>query len=338
MTDDERDAARKADMAFYRFTDDAERTVRALNAVGSRLFLAIVQQLVLPPKTLKAVEVAAKTWRKEVRWPPVSWKIDSHRAWIERFESLLKTAQRHAQVAATAIKEGKTHDEEGSTTQVKAGSFTLVNTAGFDTDIMRNVAEVVEDAERKVRAAGFGQVCYGNVIVANKLSGKTAVQAFYVNDSDEMFVRADKDSSDDKVRAVIHELGHRLHHVFHKNKTDKIERLYRTTKIRARYDVKRIPDEHLPEPGFKFRDGRKEYTVVSATPDEVRVLVNGREATVSAKHWMNFFGIIDPSGEGFVTHYASKAPDENFAELFLFYCLGKLSAQHKRDFEWIISG
>jgi hypothetical protein len=309
------------------------------------LFLAVLQQLSLPSNLTKKVQAAARYWSKT----RVTARKDT-RAWLRNFRSLngpslflthIGTWREHLALARECLEKGVSHDAVD--TKIKAGPFTLVNTGNFSSDVMERVKGEVEKAAKAMTSAGFGKVCYGEVLVTNTIQSKGTVMAFYMLASDEMFVRANIKPGWDTVETICHELAHRLQNKFLSGKQRDINNLYRQIG-NERVDPNTLP---WPEEGqeVEFKGMKLKVLDVSRYGNKIKFgLPPGSEdaprgITFSAniEGWSKQFSGVDVKTHRFVSNYAKKGgPDENFAEMVSFYALGKLPADQIPLLEAII--
>ncbi len=306
---------------------------------GRRLFLSILQQYALPPKLLKPVQAAAKFWSKStvaVRPDKRNW-MPSFTAYVEAYLKLLDEFHRQISVAEQALEQGKLHSDPDSQTKLPAGPFTVVNTGNFPLEVIEKVVDVVKKAADLMREAGFGKVCYGDILVSNTI-GVSGFLAFYMPRSDEMFVRANIPVTSETVRYVCHELAHRLEHQFLKGKEARIKSLYDTVKGQD-FTAQFTRSTDWPEPGDTVEHEGKKLTVIRVDAKNKNVVYhkegdppNSRYAT-HVQYWIQDFKGIPPHEQkdfkGFVTGYAKKSPGENFAEMISYFAIGKLPDEQK---------
>ena len=290
------------------------------------LCFAILQQLALPPKLRKSIEVASRFWSKSPRLNVKGGSYDETIAkGVALYLDLLDTFKKHEKLFEDALRVGKTHSdsdpEGGVVTKYKAGPFTLVNTGGFDDKTMVDKSKLFEVAAEKMHAIGLGKVCYGDVLVTNQLSNKR-VQAFYLLSKDEVFVRGDTGISLDMVHSVCHELTHRLEEKFLASKKPAIVALYNTLKVHGM--VEKMPDigETVTYQGTTLvvdeRDVRRKILKLMSPENPLRRL------PVSLATFRVLKG-DPPNPMSFVSDYAKRGgPQENFAEMVAFYAMGKL--------------
>lgn len=311
---------------------------KRMKSIGYALFLGIIETYALPDKVRKPIEVASSFWTKFTGRPPRGKdQLDAMFKFLDRYDEYVKVIGKQIVAARQALAVGVEHGTQApeAQTKVTAGSFTLINGGGFPVERMQGAARHLEKAEALIRSAGFGQVCYGEAVIGNKLNGKAGVAAFYLKDSDQLFVRAD--GREDDVRVIIHELGHRLHRRFLHGRDHIIESAYETTKTLSRFGIGgaiRLPKDMIPEVGHVYKEGRFTYTVTYADETTIQfVRSDGKTGSFTIASWMSAHGIPNPTGHGFVTQYAGTSAGENFAELFAYYCMGKLAEGHRKDFE-----
>lgn len=326
-----------------------------IRRIAADLCLAILQQLALPPKTRKGIEAAAKVWSKDRRWKAKArYGSDEYAAEVTaKFLDDVQVLRKYQALFTSALREGKLHSDEGEgATKLKAGSFTLVNTGGFSQEDMARVAKLVEESEERLRRIGLGQVCYGDILVTNRIQAQANVQAFYLPSKDEMFIRADAKVSMDGVQMVTHELTHRYVNKFMPSSLKSgMHRIYMTIEGQP-VSVPKIGEE-ITHKGKTLRvkdyDFRRQ-TVTMESPDDEKTCalcakpvgehVTGPDGLPDPHHpviqkyvykmpveaYNRAAGKDEPEGAlKFVTPYAkSGGPEENFCEMVAFYCLGKL--------------
>jgi hypothetical protein len=322
-----------------------------LTGPGHRLFLGILQTYTLPPALLKKVEACSRFYLKNPR-PTKERGTNLFESAIKRldiYEKYLGVVRGHLEIARAAIVKGKEHQEEGeAATKVRVGNFTVVNVGGFSGEVMKNVSEVIQKVEDKAQKAGFGNVCYGNVEISGTLKRSKDV-AFYLVANDELYVRANLKPNHDSVKTTLHELGHRHCYKFLAGGKRAVERLY--YKIKGDESDREIPPEMYPKKGDKMVSKGTTYVVTylegwgkQRKVNLVQEDVPTKRGHISLEAWLHNQGafardVTRPGFKGFVTEYARKGgPDENYAEMFAFYCLGKLPASQVELFEQTIKG
>lgn len=322
---------------------------------GHQLFLAILQTYTLPPALRKKIEMASRIYLKSTK-PRFKEKRSPfhYLEYIQVYEKYIALLQSHIAYAKEAIAKGKEHTEEGAgATKMKVGPFTLVNTGGFSEKQMNEVADVVQKATAFAQSSGFGEACYGEVQVTNTIS-KANVLAFYLLAKDEMFVRANVKASTDVVRTFLHELGHRYEHKFLASKKGGIARLYQMLSGQERNRAWDPKKQKFPEPGETLEAKGRTYVVRRTIPgpglNGFKVLLDVQgDPSASARVPLDAFwqlkGVAardidtNPNYIGFVTDYAKKGgPSENFAEMFAFYCMGRLPVLQSVPFEELVFG
>lgn len=312
---------------------------KRMRGVGNLLFLSILQQLAVPPNKVKKVQAAAKFWskakmvlRKDKRkWAP------RHTEDVVAYGTLLSTYREQVALVTDLLATAKPHGTE-ETPKLKAGPFTLVNTGNFDAPTMERVRDTVEKAAKAMTSAGFGKVCYGDIMVSNTITSKSDILAFYLTTKDEMFVRANVKPNIDSVQTICHELAHRLQFKFLASKTDEIRTLYQSIARHVRFGGPEIPKEAWPEIGreVEYKGDKLVVLNVSQTLNKIEFgeppapgVYRRKVYKAPVEWWLrNIEGKEPERGpdfKGFITTYAQKGgPDENFAEMVAFYALGKL--------------
>lgn len=220
-----------------------------------------------------------------------------------------------------------------------AGCFRVVNTGDFDSKTMARAHTMVERAAELVNAAGFGEVCYGDAYITQRLK-REVVLAFYMQTEDRMYVRAKPKKGEDalEVETIVHELGHRLDTMFLTKEGQRLnERVYGD--FRHRLEVSKIANPLDVREGYEFVDslGRK-YVV-----DQVLGLYEVHYHRVEdpcykGKMAWKAFQVSEGArmeDDPFPTHYARKDATEMFAELFLVYVMGRATAEQREVFERI---
>jgi hypothetical protein len=307
------------------------------------LFWAILQQLSLPANLTKKVQAASKYWtksrlnapRRDKRpWASGFRGIEAPAAYLEQ----MSVWREHMALARECLAKGVPHGE-GTKSKVQAGPFTLVNTGSFPDEVMENVKQAVLKAAKGLTSVGLGKICYGDILVSKQIKARSNVLAFYIINSDEMFVRADAKATHDIVQTICHELAHRLEHKFMGSPNRAINSLYNTI---ARYDgVQAGAVSGWPEVGRRIK--YKKLDLVVSKVDKVGNkitfeqppapgLIKRKRYSAPLEWWVENIDVgakieRSPDFNGFITPYAKKGgPGENFAEMVAYYALGELPA------------
>jgi hypothetical protein len=219
---------------------------------------------------------------------------------------------------------------------------------------MDEVADLTQKAGALIKSSGLGKVCYGNILVTNSLM-KNSVLAFYVWEEDEVLIRANFKSDRDTLRTIIHELGHRYQHQFMKGRDAEVKAFYNQMEGEEDHRIKDKLNDLKPKVGdtIEVKGVTWETTHVLPTAGRsgikyfVSMQMKGEpyvKGKMDLESWLSYKGIKlrnpdDQTLRGFVTEYAKKGgPVENFAEMFSFYCLGKLRKEYKEAFEALVFG
>ena len=315
------------------------------------LFLAILQQYVLPPQLRKSIENASRFWSKTRMKARSKSPYGSYDELADNLRTYVKVCQelrKQVSSAMAAIVKGKLHSdpEVAAVTRFPAGPFTAINTGGFDDKVMAAAVDVCKKAATAFSGSGLSKVCYGDVLISKTVNNKRTVAAFYIPGNDEMFIRANTPDNWDTIQIVCHELAHRLHYKFLKSKDFEIRRLY--SQMSAERFTARETGQY-PSPGETTRYKGKTIVVREVSPWKGTIKLKeeapkpGEENvvyTVSIDGWYQLKGLSPadiPDFKGFVTKYARTNPDENFAEMVSFYVLGKLPKTQVPLLEEILS-
>lgn len=300
----------------------------ALMDIARVLCLTIIQGFVLPPKVRKAIEAASKFWSRNPRLKGSGKTIEEWDASkVDSYLEDLEDFRKYEKLFALALEQGKGHSEEGpEATRLKAGPFIIVNTGGFDITLMQQKAALVEEAAKRMESIGLGQVCYGDVLLSNKLASRDNVVAFYHIASDEMFVMGKSQDGSDAVRTICHELTHRYEHKFMGIRRDLVKKLYATI---AGHSM--ITGGKAPAKGDELPYKGKTLVVVDYNYMRKSVKLKDPNGNPKETYSMPLETYLELKGErlesdsSFITHYAKiGGPSENFAEMVSFYAMGKL--------------
>ena len=322
---------------------------------GSTLFFSILRRYSLEPKLRKKIEACARFYSKS--------RVNHPKRGEEQqvYEKFLELYKEQFDLAKEAIETGKIKGSEDDTEihSLQAGPFTVVNTGGFSEEVMNEVVSAVEKANSAIQSKGLSQVCYGDVLVSNTLYKGNSTLAFYMYGKDELFVRANLKKLKDRVdtvQTIIHELGHRFENKFLKDK-NKMNAMYRKlSNQESQEEQDLLKDESLrPVPGDELKQLKNgemiSYVVTKVGYDKVHLQMKDEPrvtAKISLLGWISLpsslktgasadAGAKIPTHSVFVTNYAKTNPSECFAEMFAFYCLGKLPADQVAMMEDVLA-
>jgi hypothetical protein len=171
------------------------------------------------PKNLAALEKSQKFWERPFRWNHKGDPVEGSR----KYPSVL--AELRKQLAA--IQEAAARVSTSGVEPEIVGKFELYDALG-DQQTKNSVATTLQKVTRAMTTLGLGAYCYGKVTIVNstKLHGHSS--AFYVKNTDELYVG---DMKGQDVRAVCHEIGHRIHTKL--NLRSKTKSLYETVQERG---------------------------------------------------------------------------------------------------------
>jgi hypothetical protein len=333
----------------YEYLFFPTHSLEALQKVGVRnLFLGLLQQYDLPAQVRKKVEACSRFYEK-TRFARAKTFEDS----IKLFKKVLNSYQEHLAIAKDAFSQAAVRGVDAPTI-LKAGPFRVVNTGGFDEPTMDTCAKVIEKAVHLLAKKGLGKVCYGDALISNTLANPK-ILAFYLVGSDEFFVRANlKGKEGAALQTIIHELAHRLSTKFLQSKQREIASIYRKIKSRDSESTSNFEQEVLSDParapkpgdtlvdrGVTFVVDRVGYAGLRSGYQVYLHQVDGpKRARISLQGWISFKGLKPGSGSkprsGFITTYASKDAEENFAEMISFYCMDELPQDQVEMLELIL--
>ncbi len=295
----------------------------------SDFFEELLQTFRAGPKEQKLLEKGAQEFRK-VKVRRTRDPVGAVAKKRDFYEQLYKAAKK-------VIDRG---DPLDSGEPLKAGGFTIVNTGGFNEKVMEEAQKVIEEASRLVQAKGLGKVCYGDVNVAGTTM-KARALAHYSLTTDELFIRANlKGSKGPAVRTVIHELGHRLQNKFLSGKKKEIRALYYLLGRESNSKLEGIKwdKSKWPKEGDIIEYNGERQKVMDVTPNR-RYEYEIHTMDVHDRRWkipMVAYLRDTYNTSSFVTLYAAKDPDENFAEMVSFYCLNELPPDQVKMLEDIL--
>lgn len=299
------------------------------------LFLALLQTYDLKGNLRKVIEQGSRSFAKTRTVRP----RDPQKA-MELYRKKLSEFYIFYDAAKKAVATAKPRAESNF---LQAGPFRLVNTGGFDNKTMEQVQKVVEQAAAKLQQKGLGKVCYGDVLVSNSVGRSPRVLAFYHIQSDEMFVRANlRGSQGLAIETIIHELGHRLHFKYLKSKDTEIERIYAKLMGDSREVAREVAMDKSkwPQPGETYQESRKTYVVDGVEYGKGGLVVRLHNAQDPArKASLPLLAWVQSKGEtvsAFVSPYAKKNYQENFAEMIRYYCMGTLPEDQVQMLEAVL--
>jgi hypothetical protein len=288
---------------------------------------AVIQQLALPPKSRKVIEAASKFWSKSTRrvnTKSLRYTEEYEMEFMERYFEDLELYQKYDKLFKQVLSEGKAHTSEGEeATSLRAGPFLVVNTGGFDAESMAQKVKLVEECTDLLHKIGLSKVCYGNVLITNRLTSDAYTQAFYHIASDELFIRGDAKVMMSGVQAVCHELAHRYYYRFlaparHRD----VKAIY--AKIKSQQEGMDLP---TPSIGEVIKWKGEDLTVVAIDRQHGQIQM---KIPTEPKYTFSLAISAYAHSKGFhaskfVTPYAERGgPGENFAEMVAFYAMGKL--------------
>jgi len=164
----------------------------------------ILEVMKRQPKNQVALEKDMKFWAKPFRFNFKGDQVATAAAYlstIKKLEGQLKDCQEAAR-------------SNPNVEAVKIGKFLLHDSIGIDEVRMQKAIAAIKSATRAMASIGLGEYCAGNITIVNssKLISRSA--AFYQANTDDIFISPDIQGADD-VRALCHEIGHRVHFKLH---------------------------------------------------------------------------------------------------------------------------
>lgn len=176
----------------------------------------LLQLMKLGPKNLKELEKAHKFWSKPFKFSPKSMSPSEEVA--KKYLAVLKDLRKQLEACQEAAQGGSGMEP------IKVGKFELYNGVGVDADQLKKAQDVLKDASKAMHNIGLGEYCYGPVTLVNSSKLHDQSAAFYVKNTDEIYLSPDVRAGED-VRALCHEVAHRVHTKRHLKA--KAEELYR---------------------------------------------------------------------------------------------------------------
>lgn len=312
-----------------------------LKTYGWSLANALLMQYSMPKNLRKEIEQGLQYFNKRNLVMPKS----KDRSMIARSELAASTFLKHltqwrefVEVAGEVLLSCQDNAQDASC-RVKASSFELINSGGFDEATMSEVARALQAAEDALTSKGLGRVCYGEAHVTNRIN-QEGVAAEYQPRPDTFLVRAVKKYSEEYVRTCIHELGHRLIAKYDSRAARTARSsLHLRLKDGARDLHSTVP---MPNIGDKVTIGKKTFEVtgfgkplISARTGQVMSYLPGDVISLKLdgdelpRYNVTFAGwaknhLGRKSKGQFITRYAMRNEEENFCEMLSFYCLNQL--------------
>lgn len=296
----------------------------------SNFFAELLQSYKASPKDQKLLEKGSQEFSKT--------QTRRSRNPIEDLSKKKKLYHQLYEAAKRTISKG---EEVGASAQLKAGSFTLINTGGFNEKVMGAVQGLTEKADRLLYAKKLGKVCYGEVNVTGTLR-KARTLAYYDTGSDELFVRSNlKGKSGPALQTILHELTHRLQYKFMGGRGNKdIKDLYRLigNESQQKLEAVEYDKNKWPKEGDVIEAEGKHYRVTGITLNrrynyDIHIEdVHGRKLLLPLAAYLR----ITYKTTSFITPYAATNPEENFAEMVAFFCLNELPEDQVKMLEDIL--
>lgn len=154
------------------------------------------------PRNRGVLEKSLKFWAKPFRWSPKSANPDAESA--KKYLSVVTELRKQLRAAQEAAAHAKTNGK----TPRAVGKFDLFDSLG-DESTVETATDVLRKATKAMTAIGLGAYCYGPVTLVESSNVIRHSAAFYVKNTDEIFLSPDLEGQD--VRALCHEIAHRVH-------------------------------------------------------------------------------------------------------------------------------
>lgn len=301
---------------------------------GQNFFLGLLRSFSMTPAERKEIEAGARYFG--IRTKRFSLPRDEH--WKAAFEKHFDKLEALYVTACRVVGRGEACKSEQFCT---ARCFRLVNTGDYPVKTMQAVQVVVDRAAQLLDGMGFGQLCYGDVYVTQTVMGSSKTLAFYMPSDDRMYVRANlKGVEGAALNVVLHELGHRLEHMFSTPTINAmIGMLYRSYRREYERHGGIIGGEE-PKPGDRFVYKNEPFEVTKVIGSSVHLQgaepeIRAARLTMPLAAWLRWKG-GKPTVEPFPTQYSMKTVHEFFAEMFALEMEGKLGERRTKDFEPIL--
>lgn len=220
--------------------------------------------------------------------------------------------------------------------KVQHGPYTIINNFGFRPEEIAEPLQVLDDATRAIQSAGFGAFAYGDVLLQTTKAGWAGM---YRDSSDDIQLNVTARHRFDSVYTLVHELGHR---VWHKQlsgaQRDAYEDAYVgnakpiplaqreafwTALEGSDFDPKRARGSLPKDLQGVFSEYWKDRTKVTLAPTVKGVSENRDMFYRGFVLPRTRYYLIDRVGIASVTDYGATKVEEDFAEVFAHYCLGK---------------
>ena len=312
---------KKAAQEFEDVTDEksygaerkAKRFLIPLINKGQELSRYILEHKDIPDRHTKDLEMATRAFLQVRRRPykPKTWIQKKER----RIKFLLKTRDFPEKKAGT----DKLFD---------VGPFEVHNTVGAEGKELEILKEMIEKATRFVERSpvpNSSDLLYGKIFLTGRLQQAHTI-AWYHREKDQISIKTKKSMGPEQLRALIHEMGHRLWTIF-------LDRDVKRQWMRWHSSLKyKSPDVPLPKEGEPLGFDLK------GLDDPVIQRIDGDRYYVSEDGYLTINQIYDAYTREFSypTPYSATSKEEHFCEAFSLYCMDTLDSDHKEKFEHLI--
>lgn len=288
----------------------------------------VIDNLAIPPKQAKAIEMAVRLFQK--RYGRGKGPRPGIIPWYDKNE-------KRFEVLVDAADWPERSEDDGI---FQHGPFTVHNTIGAsekDLDLARKTIDLALRAMPRAELPGFKEMAYGHIYLVGEV-GRKNWAAWYMEDKDFIYLRPKIRGKkvQDNAKTLIHELGHRYWR----------KKLSRETKQEWKIHHQRMLDqpgeETLPEVGEVLDNAKvnnKTPKVVAYEPEGV-LLHNARNdkpiGHMPLWQFKRFMSEINATGK-FPSIYAAKGGyEEHFCEALSFKAMGDLDPANIAAFDRVI--
>ena len=220
--------------------------------------------------------------------------------------------------------------------RVQHGPYTLVNNFGFRPEELDEPLETLNEATKAIEKAGFGSAAYGDVLLQTSKEGWAGM---YRSGTDDIQLNVTARNRFDSVYTLVHELGHRVwYKQLSEAQRDAYEDAYVGTAKPITLDQREAFWKALEEADFDPKRAQRllpkdlQATFLKYWKDRTKVTLAPTVKGVAENRLMYYrsfvfpklrYYFIDREGIQSVTDYGTSKVEEDFAEVFAHFCLGK---------------
>jgi len=249
-------------------------------------------------------------------------------------ESLLETMKALVRI------EDRLEEYKSVERNFKHGPFDIRNDFGFKPEEYQRPLDTLDKASAAIKAAGYGKVLYGTVILAgHKTNSHLSYAGLYKKDGDLVYLNVESKYRFNDIYTLIHEFGHRYWHQFMtETQRDSYETLYSGTSnpltvadrelmwealLRSEFDVRKAKG-FLPEQLREtFSAYWKQHIRVTLKPTPMEYQRSPKSLhDMFVRPRVKFFHFDDDRPTS-VTDYGRTNVKEDFAEVFAHVITGQ---------------